>query len=166
MRSIEILVALALAACSTSSGGGATNDSGASDPFVGTWDCTGTQTLNFVFEAGTMSSETSYTSATVTITDDGDGTQTSTFTTDAGATCVRKSTWSGNTATLESGQPCTFGGLTFTYTSGTSTLSGTSYMVTAALTLRGTVQYTPDGGSTEMIGVTGTGQTQSTCTKM
>lgn len=164
MRSIGIVAALALAACGhggSSSGGG----DAAPDPFVGTWDCTGTQTLDFQFEAGTMSSDTSYTAATVTITDDGDGTVTSTLATDAGEACTRKFTVSGDTATLESGQSCTFQGLTFTYTSGTATLSGTSYVVTTSLTLDGTVTVLTEGGSPDMLDVTGTGQTQSTCNK-
>ena len=133
---------------------------------MGTWDCTGSQTLYFDFEAGTTSSDTSYTAATVVITDDGDATITSTLSTDAGATCTRKFTVSGDTATLESGQSCTFEGLTFTYTSGTANLSGTSYVLTTSLNLAGTVTVLTEGGSPDTLDVTGTGETQLTCNEM
>jgi hypothetical protein len=163
MRSIGILAALALVACGHGSSGSSGDGAPPPDPFVGTWDCTGTQTLNFDFESGTMSSDTSYTAATVIITDDGDGSMTATLTADAGPACTRKFTVSGGTATLESGQSCTFEGLTFTYTSGTATLSGTSYIVTTELTLSGTITVLTEGGSPDMLDVTGTGETQSTC---
>jgi hypothetical protein len=163
MRSIGIVAALALLACGHGSSGASSDGAPSPDPWVGTWDCTGSQTLSFQFEAGTMSSDTSYTAATMTITDDGDGTVTATLTADSGPTCTRKLTVSGDTATLESGQSCTFEGLTFTYTSGSAMLSGTSFIVTTELTLDGTVTVLTEGGSPDMLDVTGTGETQSTC---
>jgi hypothetical protein len=55
--------------------------------------------------------------------------------------------------------------ITTTYTSGTATVSGNTYMGSRTYTFSGTTTYTPDGGSPEQIQVAGSGTTSSTCTK-
>jgi hypothetical protein len=67
---------------------------------------------------------------------------------------------------VESGQSCvTTNGLTRTFTSGSASLSGDSFMSTHAFTISGTITLTLDGGATRMVTVTGTGTSTGTCTK-
>jgi hypothetical protein len=172
----------AMAACSGSTAGnGAGSDGGnpdgagsssgggdsASDPFVGSWVCTGTSSLTFTQPAGHKPETDSFTTD-VTIVANGDGSETITGqAVDGGPTCVTKATVSGNTATLESGQSCqNANGTTTAYTGGTATLtSSTTYTVTRTFSFSGTVTVTPDGGSPEQVQVAGSGTSTGTCTK-
>ena len=147
------LVATALVACSN-------NGFGVSDPFVGTWSCTGTDALTPSQPPGAKPVSNS-TAVTRRIVDNGDGTATSTSSDDAGSTCALRSKVSGSNATLESGQSCVVAGFTLSFTSGTASVSGATLTLSASFTFSGTV--TPDGGSP--IQVAGTGTTSSTCMK-
>lgn len=149
----------------SSSGGG--GDSGA-DPFVGSWVCSGTDSLTFTQPAGAKPQMNAYTTD-VTVVSNGDGTQTATGEpADGGPSCAIKDTVSGNTANVASGgQSCTSAsGITTVYTSGTSTLtSSTTYAVTRVFTFSGMTTYTPDGGMPTQIQVVGSGTSSGTCTK-
>jgi hypothetical protein len=148
----------------SSSGGG---DSGA-DPFVGSWLCTGTDSLTFTEPTGAKPQMNPY-ATNVTVVDNGDGMQTATGEpADGGPSCSIKETVSGNAASLVSGgQSCmNANGTTTVYTGGTSTLTGsTTYATTRVFTFSGTTTYTPDGGSPEQIQVAGSGTSSGTCTK-
>jgi hypothetical protein len=161
MRSALLLVpALLLAtACSSSSGGSGTG--GSSDPFVGTWDCTGTSTTTFSQPPNTPPS-TVNTGATTVITDDGMGNITSVRTPDdAGVPCTLHSKLNsdGKSTTIAMGQTCTLaGGGTITYTSGGSTLTNPS-------TYSSTATWTFSGMTMKGMPLIGTGSGMSSCTK-
>jgi hypothetical protein len=132
------------------------------DPFVGSWNCTGTSTTTFTQPPNTPDS-TADTAATVTITDDGNGNLTNQRDpVDAGPPCTLHATLSadGNSTTLKPGDTCsTATGGTITYTSGGSTLnSDGTYTSNSTWTVKGT---TAKGAPLE-----GTGTGGSTCTKM
>jgi hypothetical protein len=161
MRPLSLLVpALLLAtACSTSSGG--SGGAGSSDPFVGTWSCTGTSTTTFSQPPNTPPS-TVNTASTTVITDDGMGNLTTDRTPiDAGPPCVLHSKLSsdGKSTTIETGQSCTVAnGGTITYTSGGSTLTNPS-------TYASTATWTFSGMTMKGMPLVGTGSGMSTCTK-
>jgi len=158
-----------LAACSTSGGGG---DAGsATDAFVGTWSCTGFDTLLPAADAG-VASIMDPTSSMLTVTANPDGTIKS-ANVSGGTTCQTQSSVAGSTATLESGNggdaglPCFIEGLqVLAFTGGTGTLSGGVLSHALAFTLSGTVTYTPpDGGPPELVDVTA-GTSADSCTRM
>jgi hypothetical protein len=153
------LLGAGLAACSNGSGGGGSN------PFVGSWACTGTQSLTFTQPAGAQP-QTNNQSFTQTIVANGDGSITATTTGDAGNGCTFKWTVSGSTATLEANQTCTnTNGVVASYTSGTATVSGTTLTHSNQFTFSGTITATPDGGQPQQVQVAGTGTGENTCTK-
>jgi hypothetical protein len=153
----------------SSSGGSSSSgsDSGA-DPFVGSWVCTGTDMLTFTMPSGAKPENNPYTTD-VTVVSTGSGTQTATGeAADGGPSCAIQEDVSGNGASVVSGgQSCTSSnGAVLVYTGGTSTLlSPTSYSTTRVFTFSGMVPYTPDGGTTTMIEVAGSGTSSGTCTK-
>lgn len=160
MRSFSLLPLLLLAtACSSSSasGGGAT-----SDPFVGTWNCTGSSTTTFTQPANTPPS-TADNSATAVITDDGMGNITQVRTVvDAGTMCTLHSKLGsdGKSTTLDMGQTCmTANGGTLSYTSGGATLTApNTFTSSSTWNFSGTTM-----GGAQLVG---TGSGMSTCTKM
>ena len=156
LGTLAAALGLALAACSSSSNGGG----GGSDPFVGSFACTNTFTWTYTTPANwpQYSGTSSYSNS---VTDTGNGTYSDTITTDAGASCTLKHTYTGDTSTLVSGQTCTFGAITYAYTSGTATTSGITTSGNDAYNFTGTV--TPDGGTATMVAGTGTGS--SNCLK-
>jgi hypothetical protein len=131
------------------------NDTGA-DPLVGTWACTGKNSVVYTMPA-TMAPKTNSYAGTVTFTDNGDGTLTADSVNDNGATCTLKSTVSGTAYTLETNPPqsCTNNGVTNTYTSGGGTLSADG------MTLMRSSSFTVSGAN-----LAGTGTGASTCTRM
>lgn len=184
MRALASIVVVALAACggSTNGGNGSGSDGGGSDgsgsssgggdgagsdPWVGTWACTGTESNTFTEPAGAKP-EDKDTASTVTIVDNGDGTVTATSNPpDGGITCSLKSTVSGDTLTLVTGgQSCANNnGTTEIYTSGSATLSGNMYTASKAYTFSGTVAETNDAGASMQVMVAGSGTASSTCTR-
>jgi hypothetical protein len=149
------------AACTSASSPGA---AAPPDPFVGTWQCTGTTGLTVTTPPGVRPVQ-SPTTVTVVIVDNGDGTITATRTSDAGASCTTKSTVAGSNATLQSGQTCTFEGLTLTLTSGSANVMGNTLVSSRMYTFAGMLTFTPDGGMSETINVSGTGSSSDNCTK-
>jgi len=182
MRVLATVLVVALAACSSSNGGnsggsdgGGSDGSGSSsgggggdggDPWVGTWACTGTESDTFTEPAGAKP-ETKDTANMVAIVDNGDGTVTLTGTPpDGGITCSLKFTVSGSALTLVSGgQSCmNNNGTTEIYTSGTATLTGSTYTSSRAYTFSGTVAETTDAG-TKQVMVAGSGTASGSCTR-
>jgi hypothetical protein len=147
----------------SSDGGG---DGAGSDPWVGTWACTGTASNTFTEPASAQPNMQPFANTTV-IVDNGDGTITSTGTPpDGGDTCALKYTVSGNTETLVSGgQSCmNNNGTTEVYTSGTATLTGNTFMGTRDYTFSGTVTAETDAGPKQVM-VAGSGNISATCTR-
>jgi hypothetical protein len=135
------------------------------DPFVGTWQCSATSYLTVTMPPGVRPAPPSTTSVTITIVDNGDGTITATRTSDGGAGCVTKSTVSGVNATLQGGQACTFEGLTLTLTSGSANVMGNGLVSSRMYTFSGMLTFTPDGGTSQTLDVSGSGNSVDTCTK-
>jgi len=165
MRSVSLLVPVLLlaTACSSSNGGSSGDGGGAtSDPFVGTWTCSGSSTTNFSQPPNTPPS-TASNASTVVITDDGMGNLTSVRTPDdAGVPCTLHSKLNsdGKSTTLQMGQTCTtVGGGTITYTSGGSQLTNPS-------TYTATSTWSFSGMTMNGMPLIGTGSGMSTCTKM
>ncbi len=150
------LPALFLFACS-----GSTDGAGVSNPFVGTWRCTGTSTTTYTTPAG-MPASTQPSSSTVTIVDDGDGRITTLRLPDNGApecTLHARLDADGRSTTLDGNQTCTsLNGGTVAYTSGeTRIASATTYTASHTWSYAGT---TAKGAP-----LVGTGSGASTCTK-
>jgi hypothetical protein len=160
-RTAILLAALLAGAAACTS---ASSKAGAPDPLVGTWQCTTTNNLTVTMPPGVRPAQ-SMTSATVAIVDNGDGTITATRTNDAGANCATRSTVSGSNATLQSGQTCAFGNLTLTFTNGNANVMGNTLVSTRWYTFSGMLTYTPDGGVSQTLNVSGTGNSTDSCTK-
>jgi hypothetical protein len=156
------LCACVATACSTRSSSGPAG--GPSDPFVGTWVCTGTDDLTVTMPAG-IPPVTESTASTIVIVDDGSGTISATRSTEGGAGCVTRSTVAGSNATLESGQTCTSGGLTLSLVSGGANVMDGTMVSSRRYSLSGTLSYNPDGGMPQSVQVTGTGSSTDNCTK-
>jgi hypothetical protein len=126
------------------------------DPLVGTWACTGKNSVTYTVPA-TMAPKTNSYSGTVTFTDNGDGTITADSVNDNGATCTLTSRLRGTSYTVETDPPqsCTNNGVTNTYTSGGGTLSADG------MTLTRSSSFTVSGAN-----LAGTGTGASTCTRM
>jgi hypothetical protein len=151
---INAVAALAGLGCSSSP----------SDPFPGTWLCSGTSMVTYT-QPPNVPPSTGSTISTVVITDDGSGTITLARTTvqDAGTTmCSYKAVLSSNqqSFTLSAGDTCVnFDGNTMTYTSGTGTLmSPTTFSIDSTWTLSG---QTASGAP-----LSETGTTNAACSKM
>jgi hypothetical protein len=151
------MLSLAFVGCGTGSS--------PSDPFIGSWSCSGTDTITWTMPAG-MSPTNGTPSSTVVITDDGNGNITAVRTptgTNAGApACTTKHLLgSGGTASLSPvDQTCmTKDGATETYHTISWTASGSSYAVTSSFHLAG-------GKNAAGMALVGDGTSQSTCTKM
>jgi hypothetical protein len=155
-----------IAACSTHHPStGPVPDGGAvSDPFVGTWVCTGTDDLTITMPAG-IAPLTESTAATIVIVDNGTSTLSATRSTEGGAGCVTHSIVAGSNATLESGQTCTSGGLTLTFVDGSANAMDGTMVSSLRYSLSGTLTFTPDGGMPQSFQVTGTGSSTDNCTK-
>jgi len=115
-------------------------------------------------ESGSKTTTATETSSVV-ITKDGTNTITVAASSDAGGDCVTHATVSGDKFTLESGESCVTSGLTRSFTSGSATLSGSSYMGTRSFSFSGSVMVTLDGGATRTVSIMGTGTSTGTCTK-
>jgi hypothetical protein len=153
------LVAPLLSCTTFSSSATASSTDAGTDPFVGSWSCTTTGTTHFT--APTLPDVTGTSTATTTVTDDGQGHLTSTTDDpDGGPSCALKSVLGkdGNSATLLAGQSCVLGGLTITYTSGTST-------VNADGTRSFQSQWTFDGATMAGVHLAGNGSGAGTCKK-
>jgi hypothetical protein len=105
------------------------------------------------------------TSSTIVISDNGNGTITSAKTNDAGTNCTTKSTVAGSNATLQSGQMCTVGGLSLTFTSGNGGIMGNMLVASRTYEFAGTLTFTSDGGTAQTLNVAGTGSSSDNCTK-
>jgi hypothetical protein len=127
VSAVLALTVAAAFACSSS-----TTSSSGSSPWVGNYTCTGTE--SGMLTAPTMTTVTQNLTFNGTVTESG---STLTATAEPGDSgnvpCVLVSTANGNTATLNASpaQTCTqittLGTVTVTYTSGTFTLSGTTF---------------------------------------
>jgi hypothetical protein len=148
------------AACGASS---STGTDASSDPFVGTWQCTGSDNRNFTFPPGISRQED--TASTIAIQDNGDGTILSTRTNDAGVTCATRSSVAGAKATLESGQACESGGLTLKLTSGGGNVTGNMLVALRSYDFAGTLTFASDAGPPQTLNVAGTGTSSDNCTK-
>jgi hypothetical protein len=146
-------VVTSVAACSSS------GNAGTSSPFDGTWSCAETDVLTYTTPPGSAA-QTLTGKASLLVTEATNGDITLTPTTDAGTTCALNSTASGSTATLVANQTCKSGALSFDYTQGTTTVSGSSLTSQLSFTFTGSVS--DDGGA---VSVGGTGITSYTCTK-
>jgi hypothetical protein len=149
------------AACTSASSQGAAPPP---DPFVGTWQCQATTILNVAMPPGVRSTE-STTRVTIVVVDNGDGTITAHRTNDAGGNCTTKSTVSGSNATLQDGQTCAFEGLMLSLTSGSANVMGNTLVSSRMYTFAGMLMYTPDGGMSQTLNVSGTGSSVDNCTK-
>jgi hypothetical protein len=145
--------------------GGSSSDtpSAPSTPFAGTWQCTGSDTLNFTVPM-VFSRQVNRVS-TMVIRDNGDGTITATRSSDAGADCVTKSAVDGASATLQAGQTCDVGGLTLKLTSGSGQVTGNSLVSARTYDFAGTLTFGPDGGAPQTMNVAGQGSSSDNCTK-
>jgi hypothetical protein len=155
-----------LVACSSSSsGGGSSSSSSATDPFVGSWDCSVSATISYSMPTTNTAMNTSMN--TDVITDDGHGNLTIVRTGEGDAgfpTCTLHATLSADgqstTAVTPESCPGTLG-LTQTITSGTATIGsdgGTTYT--------NRVTYTLEGTNAKGAPVTGTGLAMGMCAKM
>jgi hypothetical protein len=164
MGSRTLLLAALLPGAAACTSASSHADAGSSDPFVGTWQCSATTNLTITTPPGVRPSQ-SMTSTTIAIVDNGDGTITATRTNDAGASCATRSTVSGSNATLQSGQMCAFEGLTLTLTSGSANVMGNTLVSSRMYTFSGVLTFTPDGGMSQTINVSGAGNSTDSCTK-
>jgi hypothetical protein len=155
MRWLAVASLALLAGCSSN---GSSSSGSSSDPFVGTYSCSNSYTLTYTTPAGAKPT-TGTSSFTNVVVDDGDGTYTSTSTGDAGTSCTLKHSYSGSSSTLVNGQTCTFGGLVYTYTAGTASISGKTVTTSNQWSFTGTVDT---AGQT--VQVAGSGTSMGTCT--
>jgi len=149
---------------------GCSSSSTAATSIVGTWSCTGTENLSFT-QPSTQAPESATVNDTMSISDDGNGTLTVLISNDpqlgdAGVTCSRDYTMSGNTATLKSGQECQISVLTMpsmtlaSYEDGTLTSGGSTLTAKVDFSFWGT--SIAETITTELVG---TGTLATTCTK-
>ena len=144
-----VSVSLAALACSSTESG-----SGAPDPFVGMWSCTGTTTLTY--SKPPLPVSTSTTSSSVKVTENGSQ-LTAQTTYDGGPPCAVTLTWSGSVANVLPGQTCTNAdGYTATFTTGTATVGGNTMTTNYSFTF---------AGKAAGVDVTGTGTVGATCTR-
>jgi hypothetical protein len=123
------IIALGISVLAEMACSGSSTTPSTADPFVGSWDCTGTETTTFTAPPDTPTA-THGTVTLVAITDDGTGDITADRTPeDAGPPCALTSHLNpdGVSSTLTPGQTCiSANGGTVTYTSGTATMNGTN----------------------------------------
>jgi hypothetical protein len=166
---IGLCSALTAMACSSSSGSssGSGGDGGGalSDPFVGTWMCTGSSMT--VETLPDMKATTDVTMSSIVITDDGTGNDTVVRTPEGDAVAApctepAKLSASGTTLTITGMPKCpsAISGVTETFTSVSYTLAAgnTSFTTMASYTLSGT--------TTSGMTYAATGTATNTCNKM
>jgi hypothetical protein len=147
----SFFLALACAACGTSTTGG-----GSTDPFVGKWACSDGVSITITSPPG-YPAQNSTEMSTLNIISSS-GVLTASAESDSGTNCNLSFTSSGSTATLKDGQSCTSSeGLTLTYKSGSATVSGSSMNSTLSFDANGNIMMVP---------VMATGTQTSTCSRL
>ena len=138
---ILAVAAVLFSGCSSNNSGGTNSGGGGTSSFVGTWTCN--DTLNDVITSSSGSQSTTTTEANIVVIvaiSDGSLTLTSEAADGGGegTGCTERLSTSGSTATLQSGQSCSFGpGVTGSFSSGTFIVSGTTATMNAQVTLSG-----------------------------
>jgi hypothetical protein len=130
---------------------------------VGTWACTGTITFNVTSPGQPIPDQAADGQAIVSANADGTLSVKAEQSDGGGPPCTTAWTVSGASATIKSGQTCTYGSVTFAYSSGTFTPSGNTAAVHEVSTGTGEAAN-PDGGASPVPDqITATATT--TCTK-